>query len=208
MKGQLPGVNKATVIRAYKERKAEVEKKIVSCRTRLLSLLIPDNLGAWSAIRLDHPVPLFLVVATVEGKLVCAQDGTNVFEIGRLTASKHGACSWPPLSSCYLGFPSPSQARSTAVEVNGRVLDAPKVLMEFMSSGMAYLHASSGVLAVSRLRPVRLFPHMVPPPQQQQPGPPQQPQRLQGSPGAAGKPQLPALPADEHAAAAGRAWVP
>lgn len=39
----------------------QVEKKIVSCRTRLLSLLIPDNLGAWSAIRLDHPVPLFLV---------------------------------------------------------------------------------------------------------------------------------------------------
>ncbi len=49
------------------------------------------------------------VVATVEGKLVCAQDGSTVFEIGRLTASKHGACSWPPLSSCYLGFASPSQ---------------------------------------------------------------------------------------------------
>ncbi len=82
--------------------------------------------------------------------------------------------------------------------------------MEFTSSGMAYLHAGSGTLAVSRLRPVRLFPHVVPPPpqQQQRPGPPQQLQRLHGSPGAASKPQLPGLPADEHAAAAGRAWVP
>ncbi|KAG2484497.1 hypothetical protein HYH03_016726 [Edaphochlamys debaryana] len=147
----------------YSEARRQVITKAAESRARLLALLVPDSENGWVALELE-PTQLFKVVASMNGELLSTFDGETKYQIGKWTRSKSGAASWPPLDCCFYGYPSAEKALSATFPKGSKLLEAPKVLMQFETCGKAYLHPGRGMLAVPAVRPLRLLPGTVAPP--------------------------------------------